>query len=314
MKRAAAYAALACLFACSAEPRHEPEEPGEDARQAYEETAERLATRFLDAGQVVSRLHGEPYHLGDSLIWTGIAAGAMPCRLVAPIEDALIANIESNAGHVVRFRPLPDEYRGGREASLDGVLGLWSGIAKLAKRCGIGPHWANAFEMHVTTVLESGEVYPGAANASVVPWFATVLRQLSCRAGSGACPSSGDRLALAAAVSSWAYVVKQTQSAAYRIHLGYLALSTLEDAGADVGRERGMFCTATLGVGMPLIDHWCGRDGLAEWLAGFQWNAQEYALQRGPWESADGREGLETPGLDRLVALDTLFNFGGELK
>lgn len=310
MKRWALLLALAWISACSAEPKPEPDEITDAAITTYNDASERLVREFLEAGQVVSRAEdGSARHFGDSLLWTGMAIGVLPCRLIRPLEDALIANIEANAGHVVRFQPLPDVYRGGREASLDGVLGLWWGVARLAKRCGIGPHWAHAFGLHLDAIERTREVYPGAA--PVVPWFDVVLEHLAHSAGLRGSPSSADRLALGAQVAGWATAVRASKAAGYRIHLGWLALTAIEEAGGDVDSSRDLFCGATDGVGMVLIDHWCGRDGLPAFIASFEFNAWEYFLQRAPWESADGN-GLKTPALDLLVALTA--QYGDALK
>ena len=306
MKRGALIA-LVCIFACSAEPKPAPEDPTDEVHVTYAETVDRLVSRFLHEGQVVSRDDdGSPQHRGDSLLWTGMALGVLPCDRIADVESALGANVEANGGHVVRFMPLPEEYRGGREASLDGELGLLWGVAQYAKRCGTYPAW---FATHYAALAANGWVYPGAARLH--PEFSYVLDVIAHGAGLRGRPDPRRGVLLGAEVAAWAAATKAAQAAAYRIHLGWLALSAVEAAGEEIGEARAMYCAATDGAGMPLVNEWCGKSGLADWLSTFQFDAYEYALQRGPWESQDGRPGLSTPALDRLVALTQLYNLGG---
>ena len=130
--------------------------------------------------------------------------------------------------------------------------------------------------------------------------------------GLGPKPSKESLKVAAASAATWAAGVVASKSACYRIHLAYLNLKALENLGLPSGR--GAFCKATgkLGkpeetaIGMPLIDHWCGRDGLTEWLDDFKPNVWEYRFQRCEWEKPDGRS-YETPGLDYLVAYSELF-------
>ena len=70
---------------------------------------------------------------------------------------------------------------------------------------------------------------------------------------------------------------------------------------------KSVFCGFVVKAKMPLLEQFCGRSGLKDWVLGFQPNVWEYAHQRSPvWERPDGRLGLEMPGLDYLVALRML--------
>jgi len=72
---------------------------------------------------------------------------------------------------------------------------------------------------------------------------------------------------------------------------------------------RASFCGAAKAADMPTVDHWCSHKDIGEYIDSFEYNQWEYRHQRsGAWETPDGKEGLETPGLDLLVALVAKYN------
>lgn len=260
----------------------------------YQEAVARLESSFVEGGWVVSRrADGTPANTGDSLIWSGIALAALPCSNGTAIEDNLIATITRLGGAVQR-------YKGVEDASLDGALGLWFGLSRRLDCPGALAKWSDALRLHFDYVAR-GDLHPN-AKALIPPGVDYVPRALAYRYGLGGKPDNRDLDLLELEMTVWAKVVADKKAAGYRIHLAYLALATVDHS--DLGHTA--FCAATTKAGMPLIDHFCGRDGLKQWISDFEFNTWEYALQRAAWETADGGS-FTTPGLDLIIALKTVY-------
>ena len=287
------YALLAILLCACGRPgdRPLPAEPSSSVAERAAAVEARILDMSEPRGWVVSRAaDGSLVHVGDSLLWTGMAMGVMSCAGGAVPERALLETLQSNGG---RFYRHPTD--AARQPSLDGHIGVYWGIAQRASRCpDVIPIWAAALATHEPV--------------SVTRPFEHLLTAVKFQLGTGTAPQGTSNLTDAVAV--WAYGVVLTKAAAYRIHLGLLSLQTLEATGAGLpGSARARFCAATSGAGMPTTDHWCARGDLVSWTEAFEFNVWEFAHQRGAWETPDGREGLVTPGLDLLVALRTLYTF-----
>ena len=129
-------------------------------------------------------------------------------------------------------------------------------------------------------------------------------------------PTSDALLATATAAISWTTATVASKSPCYRVHLSYLYLRGLELAGAPVSdKSRDSFCRVTgkagdpsqTAIGIPVIDHYCGRAGLQAFVDGFEYNTYEYAFKIcSLWEPPEAGA-LETPGLDYLVGWSELF-------
>lgn len=277
------YIVILCLFsliACGHKPPTDPPHP------TFPIPISEAIARFssmADAGWVVSRWDdGRAERVGDSLIWTGIAMAALPCADGEPYEAALQQMLTSTGGHLYRHPSLPSEW------SLDGALGLYYGVSERVKRCNSAT-WGPLMVQH-------------AAAVELPPRFDVVRSALIAELGAGPAPSEHDRGELGTEVAAWALADVVTRSAAFRLHLGFLALSVV-----DAPKGKAAFCGAIGRAKMPLLDHFCGKGGLAEWTAAFHYDAWEYAHQRSPaWETPDGAPGLHTPALDYLLAYQLL--------
>ena len=284
--------ALVFSLACGKpEDEKEPVTPPDDVPVTFEKASDRLLSMTSPPGWVVSRWSdGRIEHTGDSLLWTGMALGVLDCERGNVVEGALLTMLRETGGKAYRH---PSE--AARAPSLDGHLGLYWGISQRVSRCPDSmPVWASAVASHEPT--------------SVPKPFDKVLGALRYQLGLAAAPT--DAAALTDAVSVWAYGVVLTQAAGYRIHLGLLSLETLESTGVGLpAAARSKFCAASEAAQMPTVDWFCGRGDLVQWITAYEPNRYEMAHQRATWESPDGKEGLETPGLDLLVALRKVYEF-----
>lgn len=291
------------LVSCGKAPEAKaPEKPNLETVKAYEAASYRLTHGFLENGWVVSRdADGLARHRGDSLIWTGIAVGALPCETGVEPEDALIRSIQNNNGGLVRIEPEVDV----SEVSLDGAIGLYRGVAARVTNCpDYASKWAPVIEQHLAYVDAHSGSLNTASSAKLVPEFSYILDLLASYLSHGSAPDSGRARRLEHQASAWAFAVNSAHAACFRVNLGLLALQTLESLGIEISDQgRNEFCSATRGMDIPAVDHWCGRSDIKDWLNSFKFNEWEYRHQRcGKWESPDGN-GLSTPGLDYLYGL-----------
>lgn len=303
-------ALLAAFLGCKAPQKPDPLPRDEAAEELYASAVDRLMG-FREGGWIVSRRpDGSPEHVGDSLLWTGLAMAAVPCDVGDELERHLLGVIHRLDGGLVRYEPL-GEYAGGREASLDGALGLYRGAAERIVACGRGEVWGEALRTHLAFLERTGGRLHLGTTASL-ELFSALPQVLCHRSGHPSCPDVGlsDRRAMERAVGAWAWAVNAAKAAAFRVHLGWLILTTLERAGHDINPDnRNAYCAATRGMGIALVDHWCGRGGLKAWIDGFEFDVWEYAFQRAPaWEEPDG-DGDETPGLDYVLAIKEAYGF-----
>lgn len=275
---------LLVLAACAKEPK-DPVPPVDPvpAGPTYELVAARLMP-LLDNGWVVTHgPDGSLHDQGDSLLFTGLALGALNCADGAVPEAALVTMLHDRHGGVYRHPTIPDEY------SLDGLLGLWWGIARRTAKCpDTRPLWAGLIEEHAHAV-------------TIEPFFCTALEQLSADLGHGGAPSAFERGLLGSEVAGWAASTVSQHAAAYRLHLGFLTLSLV-----DAPKGKQAYCNEVAAAHMALLEHFCGRPGLAGWAADFAYDRYVYAFQRGAWETPDAG-GKTTPALDLLMALDSLY-------
>ncbi len=275
---------IALLAGCGhADDKPEPSSPM-DASVTYGAAAARLGT-MLEDGWVVSRgPGGDPRDQGDSLIFTGIAMGALSCADGAVPEAALVKMLREKNGGVYRHPSIPDDY------SLDGLLGMWWGIAGRTKRCPETKElWASLLPQHEAAV-------------AIEPFFHTALQQVMADLGVGTAPTASDRGELGSVVSGWAFGVVANREAAFRLHLGFLTLSMI-----DAPQSKNIFCASVPKANIALLEQFCDRAGLSAWSTAFAYNRYVYAFQRASWETETVPSGEETPGLDLLVALRMLY-------
>jgi hypothetical protein len=282
------HAIICCLLLFGCAKKEPPKvEPTSEESATFHEASTRLLAMTSPAGWVVSRWDdGSIEHTGDSLLWTGMAMGALSCDDGVEPERALLDMLSS--GEVYRHPSKP------KPVSMDGQLGMFWGIAQRVRRCPeTAARWADALSRYVPE--------------NVPQPFLKLLSAVSAEVGLGSPPR--ELASLADAVNGWALAVVTSKAAAYRIHLGLLSYETLEAAGVSLpfgAREK--FCLVTKGVDMPTVDHFCGRGALKAWADNFTYDSYEYRHQRAKWEDADGKLGLHTPALDLIVAMRELYD------
>ncbi len=272
-------ALLALLVACNGAKKTEDDLP-KDVPITYESAADRLLA-MADSGWVVSRYDGGAMeHVGDSLLFTGLALGVLDCRRGDTAEMALAAMFRQNGGQLWRHPSIPSEW------SLDGAIAVYWGASKRMERC---PEsrvlWSELLQAHRDVVI-------------LPPFFNTMLDQVVSQASGGDGPSATRRGQLGAEVAAWALATVSQRQAGYRVHLGYLVLDVVD---APYGKVA--FCEAAKDAGMFLVEHFCGRPGLDTWINYFRYDRYEYALQRAAWETETIPQGLHTPGVDYLMAI-----------
>ncbi len=272
------------LFGChKPNPDSQPKAPAE----RFAAIEDRIAAMSWPTGWVsCTDIDGGHGCLGDSLLFTGLALGAADCEHGQIYQDALTEMIHANNGILERHPTI-------RGSSLDGALGFLWGMAR---------RYANCPDARAAT-LESVRLYASNSSGTLEPYFSVVLRQVLADMGDGDSPSEHDRGMLGSEIAGWAFAVVTSESAAYRIHLGYLGLSLV-----DSPKGRVSYCAAVEKAKIPLIESFCGRPGLTEWIDGFLPNVYEFRHQRAIWEGPDAN-GKQTPGVDYLVGYRQAFGF-----
>jgi hypothetical protein len=301
----AALALALCLFACAKPEPLPPSDPTAEAADAYYSTAERLKEFIDGSGFVVSRFNadGRPEHEGDSLIWSGVALASVPCAVAAPIASGLRDMVATLSGGVYRHPSLP------QAISLDGAIGLYYGMADSMKRC--GEDWGTAADSMEAFAEATGDHLNPSGEVKLYPEFTFARDAVLAMAGARGKPHGSRLASLETQVIAWAKAAKVAKASCFRIHVGWLSLRAAELAGYSVTPAgKSLFCGLTDGLGLPTIDHWCGREGLLAYLDAFEFDQWEYRHQRcSAWETPDGREGLKTPAIDRLAALRAQYGF-----
>jgi hypothetical protein len=164
--------------------------------------------------------------------------------------------------------------------------------------------WQPVFAKHENFSRPDGQLNPK-SDAKLPKEFTYVRDLLASRLGAAGRPSDDRLRALEVQIAGWATAVKTSRSACFRINLGYQALKTIHELGGPISAPgKDAFCDATAGTDLPTVDHYCGRQDLGAYVNAFHWDEWEFRHQRCPgWESADGKPGLATPGLDLAEAL-----------
>jgi len=270
----------------------------------YQGAVDRLVGEFLEDSQVVSRkVDGSAEHVGDSLIWTGVAIAVLPCDKAEPIATRLAQRIVDQGGELRRFEPLPQEYVGGREISFDGETGVYFGLARFVRRCNGATRIKPAFALRQSYVDRfEGRLHEN-SSAFVPDEFTFTRDAISHSLGLRGAPSRDRLLILEQQIAGWLTSVKLAKSACFRANLAWLHIRAIEELGYSISDQgRWAICESQRGLGLAHWSAWCGdAEALDAFVAGFQWNEYEFAHQRCPaWEAPDGKEGLKTPGLDYL--------------
>jgi hypothetical protein len=304
-------ALLLTLAACAKAPDKPERLPATDSvRELYDQTADRLMAEFLEDGQVVSRKpDGSPEHVGDSLIWTGVAIGVLPCHLAEVVADRLALRIRDNGGELVRFEPLPEEYVAGREISFDGVSGVLFGLARYRARCqsdGVDRGFLTARRDYVAR--NDNRIHHN-VDARIPAEFTFTEQALYHAYGLEGRPHDDRMHVLLLQLAGWTQAVKASRAACYRANLAWMHTSALEALGYSFGAaERGLLCQAAEGLDLPQWEHYCSRSmSLTSFVDAWQFDRAEFQLQRCSWEHEEPR-GRRYPGLDLLLALTELYD------
>ncbi len=245
--------------------------------------AQARVSSFIDEyGFIVSRnAQDGPEHIGDSLLWSGIALGLLPCESAAHIEAALVDMIESTAGHLHRHPTDLTE-------SDDGKWGVYWGLKRYLKSCGSTNDWVALLNSHRALTA-----------TNLHPMIDDILHDLGARDNL----TDATRGTVGVIVSNWAALDVLQMESGFRIHLGFLIMDQI---GSKEGKAA--FCNSAVNAGMELIIAYCGNpEPLQNFTRTFRPNLWEYKLQRSPfWELTPDGAGLQTPGLDLLMAEDFL--------
>ena len=268
--------------------------------------------RFVNSNGFVSSKwsDGSDEHEGEGILWSGVAMAFLPCHMGKGISKKMADLIVKNDGKVVRW--LDDqgslgEYADGREITMDGTTGLYAGIAKRVVECGERSVWLKAMMAHKKWLDDNdGILYPDTVKH---PWpFNFVRDGIFWRLGLVNKPSGAKLRFMGVSATGWVTAVLASESAAFRVHLAWLHMWTADKLGFEVSRDG--FCYPAKKVGIPIVSSWCGSPGLNdEFMRSFEKNKWEYRHQRGKWETPDGRNGLDTPGLDFIVSYHS--KYGG---
>ena len=307
--------AILILTACSkAEEPFEPSVPTMDDERQYDQAVGRLVTGHVYGGfGVVSvKPDGTAEHEGEALIWGGTALWTLPCEEGGGITDAMARMVLDNNGAMIRVSPL-GEYAGGREVTLDGALGLLLGASRRIKDCGEKDVWERPMAaMLAYQSANGGKLHPNVPADPAHTMFGEfkfVRDQVAYAAGVIPGEPSGSRIReLEKLVGGWAAAVLAAHEtgigsdACYRVNLGLTAYLTLETLGRTISSEgRDQFCSVTKTMGLEHVNHWCGRQNIAEYLKTYVPDLYEYKFQRCRWESPDGKDN-KSPEVDRLMA------------
>lgn len=289
---------MVLVFGCERAKQPETATPSEQIVGLYNSTVLRLKNFMEPDGWVVSRTErGDPEHIGDSLIATGIAMASLPCAEGTALEDAVISAIDAYGGALIRH---PQR---NNSASMDGAWGMYYGAAYRVKNCGTIDKWKPALKAHLDFVKNNnGKVNPG--GLSIDENMAYLSDLIGYRFGISAKPSEEQRSQFESYLVAWSYGVIQAHAACFRVHLAWLALETmklLEKEPSDTTRNA--FCSVTKEADMPTVDHYCGRKSLSSFVEKFEFNRWEYRHSRcGGWETPDGKTNT-SPAVDLLLAL-----------
>ncbi|MBF0312946.1 MAG: hypothetical protein HQK50_10055 [Oligoflexia bacterium] len=291
------------------------------AKQQYYE--ERLLTHFISREQnfsyIISRdKENNPIHQGDSLLWSSLAMGILPCEKGTEIQNSLAKSLQIRNGAFVRFEPLPGEYAD-NSTSRDQETGVLFGLAMRMLRCPSHlPEIKSMWELHRKFIAEHGSLCASNhLNCRITKGISFLMRQLSFRLGLEAvAPSGGDKAIFEAEMVASSMGVRIGNLTCYPIHLNTLQAITAEILDRPIKkRVYKQICNDSLEMNIPLVDWYCNRESsvsILNWVANFDNEdalnkpeyRYEYRHQRcGKREHPDLKEGASSPGIDFLMLI-----------
>lgn len=276
----------------------------------------RLLSEFLLREYVISKENDQPTHLGDSLLWTMLAASSLPCGKSKDLLQAISDSVFRNNGLVLRIDPLPS-HLGNDPTSRDMEIGFAFGMVLLFRNCPehrtlIKRTWS----LHITYVLALSHSLAKdgiRSKTDITPTLRYLLAEVSHYIlGEWDRPSVFDQFLLDTSTNLAALgrAVSHRESC-YPVHLTTLTFLVLDIIGSSLGEtNKILFCRSTSGLGLALTDWYCRRPDAFRFLENFKLNEYEYKHQRCDYEGPDSDPGLESPGVDFLLAYSA---FGGRL-
>lgn len=279
-----------------------------DLAPVQEGLAAAVPLRFVEGGYVAPRRGGAVDIEGDSLLWTGLAIGTLPCGAAAALVATLDRSTTARGGALLRYDLDPDgpidPRLVGDENTRDGFIGAIFGLTSAARRCPeladtIGELWRR-----IARFVDDeghGALYPGNLHALVTPGMRFLLDLASHALAGGARPSGEALLAFEAGEIPDALRITVGHAACYPLHLAALGFAVAAREGRPI--HRAVFegwCGATAGTDIPMIDWMCRRAAARTWLVA-EPDGYEHRHQRcSPWESPDLDAGEESPRVDWL--------------
>lgn len=265
--------------------------PDKEDVSAYDSQYTKLAASIpTENGYVVSKTATGFDGEGDAALFTGIAAGSLPCTTAEFFVDTLTASMITRKGSLVRFEPPP-----GNATSYDMLVGVMFGYVQAARHCpNLSGKIAAAYGLNsgVGRVLSSAVTL---TNAQAYTW--EVVAQYF---GFPESPASLETYFKLSSIATTASIGPLKQPC-YPVHLDTLNQITLAKTGHPVDSGfRAAFCDSTKDYGLPLTDWYCERSLASDILKAYVPNKYIYEHQRCTWESADGG-GEVSPGVDFLV-------------
>ncbi len=261
---------------------------------------------FQEAGQIVSRRKdGSADSIGDSLFFSGLAIGTVPCGSEEKYLTALEHKLNL-AGTFYRFDPLPENHKR-YPVSYDGVVAVMYGLAKKWRDCpALHDRIRGIVAPFRDYVSQHGVFYAGAEVPAAYEYGLDYMPELLAhRLGLVAEPHQDRKTKAEVAVVAWVTGTIAKKAPCYRIHLATLNFLGMHYLGKDPSdNAKTLYCGATKDFGFQLADYICGRMTASAYLDAWQLNKWEYEIQRcAAYERVDGFE-KEHPGLDFLLMRD----------
>jgi len=277
---------------------------------------DRLFADFLLNNYVISKENNQQIHLGDSILWTMLAASSLPCERAKPLLSAVANSVIMNKGLVLRIEPLPPHLESD-PTSRDMEIGFAFGMTVLFRNCPeYRPLIRQTWGLHADYVFSQSNSLSKdgpRSKTDITPTIRYLLTEVSHYILEDfERPSVFDQFLLDTSTNLAALgrAISRKESC-YPIHLTTLTFLTLDTMGSPLGEtNKILFCKSTKGLGLSLTDWYCKRPDALQFLEHFKLNQFEYRHQRCDFEGPDGQGDLESPGVDFLIAYAA---FGGGL-
>lgn len=306
------YLIIACIFlvSCSKAKDKYPElDVTEYARMDYRALSQNLIENHTYGGfGVVSRgPNFEPMHSGEALIWGGTALWALPCDMGQNLSLEMARMVDKRGGAIIRVDPL-GEYNNGREVTFDGFVGLLMGISRRIVACGELELWMGPFEKMVAYQKSNGNRMHPNVSQKIFGEFVYARELIASYLIIRSEPSENSKIDMEKLVGGWpalvqiAHATGEGSDACFRVNLALSTFLTVETMDKNISKQgRNQFCENTKGMGIPTVDHYCGRENIKSYIERYVTNQYEYRHQRCQWESPDGKNNV-SPRLDLIVA------------